>query len=227
MATYDSETRTVDAARRAPLLRRGLALEGLTVGWNMVEALVAIAAALAAGSVALMAFGVDSVVETASGAVMIWRLFAERRNADHEVVERVEQRARKLVALSLGLLAAYVTYDAATSLVAAEAPSTSTAGIVLLTASILVMWWLARAKRRVARDLHSHAMEADAFQTTACFWLSVFGLAGLGLNAALGWWWADPAAALVMVLFIVREARDSWKGEECCESPVAAPDSGS
>jgi divalent metal cation (Fe/Co/Zn/Cd) transporter len=208
---------TVDLApgRRAALLRRALRLEYLTVGWNIVEGLVAIAAALASGSVALLGFGVDSFVESASGAVLIWRLQAERRATSHERVEHVERRAQQLVAGSLALLAVYVAWDATTSLLAGERPEPSGVGIALALASLVVMWWLARAKHRVGIALGSRAMTADAFQTNACFWLSVTLLVGIGLNAVFGWWWADPVAALVMVVFIAREARSAWRGEEC------------
>jgi divalent metal cation (Fe/Co/Zn/Cd) transporter len=204
-----------DPEARRKLLDYGLRLEYLTVGWNVVEAVVAISAAFAAASVALLGFGIDSVVESASGAVLIWRLTAERRSDDNgETAERVEAIARRLVAGSLFALAAWIAFDATTSILEGERPNTSPVGIVLAAMSLVVMWWLARRKRAVARALDSRAMEADAFQTDACFWLSLFLLVGLGLNAAFGWWWADPAAALAMVPFIVREALEAWRGED-------------
>lgn len=209
------------AADRSLLVRRGLRLELLTVAWNVFEAAVAITAAVAAGSVALLGFGVDSLIETASGGILIWRLKAEARMVDDEAVEALDRRAHKLVALSLLLLAVYIAVDAARSLWLRERPEPSLAGIALTAASLAVMMWLARAKRRAARALESRALEADAFQTTACWWLSVTTLAGVGLNAAFGWWWADPAAALGMTLFLVREAREAWSGEECYESSGA------
>ena len=209
---------SVDLApgHRAALLQRALRLEYLTVAWNIVEGLVAITAGLAAGSVALLGFGIDSFVESASGSVLIWRLQAERRTTSHERIEHVERRAQQLVAGSLGLLAAWVAWDATTSLLAGEQAEPSVVGIVLAVASMLAMWWLARAKRRVGIELGSRAMTADAFQTNACFWLSVTLLVGMGANALLGWWWADPVAALVMVAFIAREARSAWQGEDDC-----------
>ncbi len=206
--------RAVTADRRGVLLRRALRLEYLTVGWNLVEGVVAIAAALAAGSVALMGFGIDSFVESASGSVLIWRLLAERRANDHERVEQVERRAQKLVAASLALLAAYIAFDAVTSLAAGERPEASAVGIALAIASLAVMWWLARQKRRVGIALGSRAMTADALQTDACFWLSVFLLVGIGANALFGAWWADPVAALAMTVFIAREAIEAWRGED-------------
>jgi divalent metal cation (Fe/Co/Zn/Cd) transporter len=202
------------AEPRDALLRHALRLEYLTVGWNVVEGVVALAAAAAAGSVALLGFGIDSFVESASGIILVWRLHAEQRAADELRIEQVERRARRLVALSLALLAAYVAVEATTSLAAGERPEASPVGLALAVTSLVVMWWLARAKRRVAVRLGSRAMGADAFQTEACFWLSVFLLVGIGANAALGLWWADAVAALGMTVFIGREALETWRGEE-------------
>jgi cation diffusion facilitator family transporter len=201
---------------RETSISRALRLEYITVGWNVVEGIVAVAAALLAGSVALLAFGVDSVVESASGSVLIWRLLAERRAADHERVETVERLAQRLVAGSLVALAVFIVVDAVSTLWRQERPQTSVVGIAVTALSIGVMWWLARAKREVAQRLNSRAMLSDAFQTTACWWLSLMALAGLGLNLAFGWWWADPVAALGITLFLVHEARESWNGDDCC-----------
>ena len=206
-----------DRIARHRLLDSALRLEYLTVGWNVVEGGIAVAAALAAGSVALLGFGIDSFVESASGLVLMWRLHGERRGRDPRAVERLDRRAHQLVGISLFALAAYITFDAATALAAHRIPERSTVGIVLTTISMGVMLWLGRAKRRAAAALDSRAMAADAFQTTACWWLSVAALFGLGLNALLGWWWADPVAALVMAGLIVREGREAWRGEECCD----------
>ena len=208
-------TAIIATAKRAQLLRQGLRLEYLTVGWNIIEGIVAVAAALAAGSVALLGFGIDSFVETASGLIIIWRLQAERRAVDHERIETVERRARRLVAGSLVALAGYITFDAVTTLLADERPGASPVGVALAALSLGVMWWLARAKRRTAIALGSRAMQADAFQTTACWWLSLAVLAGVGLNTTLGLWWADPIAALVIPIFLIREAREAWEGEVC------------
>ncbi len=202
------------AADRPGLLRRALRLEYLTVGWNIIEGLIAVTAGLASGSVALLGFGIDSFVESASGSVMIWRLLVERNAGedDEERIEHVERRAQKLVAGSLILLAAYIAWDSITSLIAGERPEPSMVGIVLAIASLSVMWWLARQKRRVGTALGSRAMTADAFQTDACFWLSLFLLVGIGANALFGWWWADPLAALGMTFFIGKEAAEAWRG---------------
>jgi divalent metal cation (Fe/Co/Zn/Cd) transporter len=200
---------------RKELLARGLRLEYLTVGWNVVEGLVSVAAALAAGSVALLGFGIDSFVETTSGLILIWRLRAERHARDQAAVERLDARAHKLVALSLFLLAVYIAIDAAKALITQERPEPTLVGVAITSLSLTVMWWLARAKRRTARGLGSRALEADSFQTTACFWLSLITLAGIALNAAFGWWWADPVAALAMTYFLASEGREAWRGEDC------------
>lgn len=197
-------------------LDHALKLEYLTVGWNVVEAVVAIGAGAAANSVALVGFGVDSVVESASGSILIWRLRSERAGQDSKEIEGLDRRARQFVALSLFALAAFVAGDAAHSLWIGERPEASPVGIAVTALSMIVMAWLARAKRRAAAALQSRAMEADAFQTSACWWLSVITLCGIGLNAALGWWWADPVAAMAMTVFLVKEGCEAWKGEECC-----------
>jgi divalent metal cation (Fe/Co/Zn/Cd) transporter len=208
----------VSAPSRREHLARALGLEYLTVGWNIAEGVIAVSAAVLAGSVALLGFGIDSFVESASGAVMIWRLLVERRAGSNDArLDAIEHRARRLVALSLFLLAAFVAFDAVDTLWASKRPAFSLVGVILTSVSLVVMLWLARAKRRVARALGSRAMEADAFQTTACWWLSLAALAGITLNGALGWWWADPAAALVIAALIVKEGREAWEGEhDCC-----------
>lgn len=204
------------SARSAQHLRRALGLEYLTVGWNVIEGVIAVACALAAGSVALLGFGIDSFVECASGGVMIWRLRAESRGVEGEALERTEHMARRGVAATLTLLAAYVAFDAATVLWKREHPRVSGAGIAVTAVSLGVMWWLAREKRRVADAIDSQALKADAFQTTACWWLSLATLAGIALNGALGWWWADPVAGLVVAALVATEARSAWRGEDCC-----------
>lgn len=206
---------TVIVEARALQLRQALRLEYLTVGWNVVEGIVAVTASLAAGSIALLAFGIDSFVETSSGAILIWRLRAEAGAQDEEAVERLDRRARRLVGVSLFALAAWVVFDAGKALWTREQPRTSLVGMVLLSVSLGVMWWLARAKGKAARRLGSAALESDAFQTSACWWLSLIALAGIALNASLGWWWADPVAALGMTAFLVREGNEAWRGE-CC-----------
>jgi len=200
---------------RPRLLARALHLEYLTVGWNVIEGVIAVTAALAAGSVALLGFGIDSFVETISGLVLIWRLRREATGTlDEEAIEAIERRAERLVGASFFLLAAYITFDAITTLLAQEKPEASPVGIAITALSIGVMLWLARAKRRVATALGSRALAADAEQTQACWYLSVVVLAGIGLNATLGWWWADPVAALGVVVLLVREGLEAWRGDE-------------
>lgn len=190
-------------------------LEWLTVGWNVAEAAIAIAAALGSGSVALLGFGLDSVIESASGGVLLWRLRAEHGGLPHAQVERLDHGARRAVAVTLFALAAWVAYDACRALLVRERPETSAVGAALTAVSLFVMLWLARAKRRAAAALQSRALQADAFQTTACWWLSLITLGGLAANGLLGWWWADPLAALAMTPLIVHEGREAWRGEEC------------
>jgi divalent metal cation (Fe/Co/Zn/Cd) transporter len=211
---------TVSITSRGDFVRRGLRLEYLTLAWNSLEALIAVAAGLVAGSIALVGFGIDSVIECSSGAVLVWRL---RTDADAHRRERVEQVALRLVGISFLLLAAYVGYEALSTLLKRDAPEHSLPGIVLAVASLIVMPLLARAKRRVARGLNSGAMHADSRQTDLCAYLSAILLGGLILNYAVGWWWADPVAGLVMVPIIAKEGVDALRGESCgcaTESPI-------
>lgn len=214
---HDVGTTGATPADPARETRRAAAerLEWLTVGWNVAEAVIALGAAVAAGSVALFGFGLDSVVESASGAVMLWRLRAERGRTDLAEIERLDHRARRAVGATLFALAAWVAFDAIRALVAHDRPESSATGVVLTSVSLVVMLWLARAKRRAAAALASRAMQADAFQTTACWWLSLVTLGGLALNGTFGWWWADPVAALAMTPLIAHEAREAWRGDAC------------
>lgn len=202
--------------RRLRAVRRGTLLEYFTIAWNSLEAVVAIVAGLFAGSIALVGFGLDSVVEVSSGAALLWRL---RRDSDAARRESVERLTLRFVGVSFLALAAYVAYEAVESLVRGEAPDRSLPGIILAVASLFAMPLLARAKRRVAAELTSGAMAADAKQTEFCLYLSAILLAGLVLNAAAGWWWADPAAGLIMVPIISREGFEALRGKTCgCSS---------
>ncbi len=194
---------------RSGHLRRGRALEYLTLGWNLVEAVVAITAGALAGSSALLGFGIDSVIESSSGAVLLWRL-----RVGPEGEER-EQMALRLVGVSFLALAVYVGWESGATLWRREPPDESLVGIVLAAVSLVVMPVLARAKRRVAGDLGSRALEADSRQTDLCAVLSAILLAGLVLNAWLGWWWADPLAGLAMVPVIALEGTRALRGERC------------
>jgi divalent metal cation (Fe/Co/Zn/Cd) transporter len=198
---------------RAALVRRGLRLNYVGIGYNVLEAVVAVAAGFAAGSVALVGFGFDSVIEvTASGAAQ-WRL---RSDLDPHRRERVERLTARIIGWSFLALACYVTLDSASALLDRDAPAPSVVGLVLLALSAAVMPVLARAKRRVARALASGALEADAMQTSLCAYLSIIALAGVGLNAIAGWWWADPVAALAMVPIIVKEGLEGVRRETLC-----------
>jgi cation diffusion facilitator family transporter len=207
---------------RPNIIRRGLRLEYFTLAWNSLEALVAIVSGLFAGSIALVGFGFDSVIECASGAALIWRL---RSDHDHANRERHERLAVRLVGASFLLLAIYIAYEAVHTLIRHEAPEKSLPGILLAIASLIVMPLLARAKRRVASALNSGAMQADSRQTDLCAYLSAILLGGLIVNALFGWWWADPVAGLIMIPIIVREGIEGLRGETCCDSPFAADSS--
>ncbi|HKP15469.1 MAG TPA: cation transporter [Gemmatimonadaceae bacterium] len=200
------------SASRSALVQRGLALNWLTIGYNVVEAVVAIGAGVVAGSVALLGFGLDSVIEvTASGAAQ-WRL---RADLDAMRRERAERTTLRIIGWSFLALAAYVVIDSAKTLLEHEPPERSVVGLALLALSAVVMPVLARAKRRVARQMSSRALESEATQTSLCAYLSVIALAGVAFNAWFGWWWADPVAALAMVPIIAREGVDGVRAKAC------------
>ncbi len=199
---------------RELLLRRGRILEVFTVLWTMAEAVVGLLFGFVAGSVALVAFGMDSLIEMGSGLVLLWRLQTAR---DAASAERAEATALRLVGVSLLAVAAYVFYESAKALVGHEAPAASPAGIILAILALFAMPLLARGKRRVAKAINSRALRADAFQASVCTYLSALLLGGLLLNAFLGWWWADPIAALAMTPFIAKEGLETFRGERCEE----------
>lgn len=190
---------------------RGRWLEYLTIGWNLLEGIISIGTGLWAGSIALVGFGFDSLIEVSSGAVLVWRL----RLDEPERRKRAERIALKIIGISFLLLAAYVCFHAAKSLIKHEPPESSYTGIAIAALSLMVMPLLARAKRRVAAELNSRAMKADSRQTDLCAYLSAILLVGLVLNALFGWWWADPVAALVMLPMIMKEGIEALRGETC------------
>jgi len=203
--------------RRGKLLRRGLRLEGATLGWNVLEGVIAVAAGAASASVALIGFGIDSFVETASAAIVGWRLWAELRGRSPEATERIERTTSRIAGGLLLVLAAYIVVDAGRRLLGfGREAEESLVGIVLTSVSLVVMPFLGWAKLRTAKALGSRALRADAYETITCAWLSLTTLAGLVLNAWMSWWWADPVAALVLVPLIVREGLEGWKGECDC-----------
>jgi divalent metal cation (Fe/Co/Zn/Cd) transporter len=199
---------------RAALVRRGLWLNWLTIGYNTVEAVIAVAAGVVSGSVALVSFGVDSGIEVTSSLAAHWRL---RADIDPHRRDRVERVTHRIIGASFLALAVYVTVESTTTLWHREAPEASPVGLVILVLSVLIMPLIAKASGRVARALGSRALEADAAQTSLCAYLSAIALAGVGLNALLGWWWADPVAALVMVPIISKEGLGGIRGEADCD----------
>ncbi|NOT43460.1 MAG: cation transporter [Acidobacteria bacterium] len=198
---------------RQGVVRRGQWLTWATIAYNSLEAVLAIASGLIAGSVALVGFGFDSIIEVGSSVAGLWRLHAD---ASHEHRERAERRALRVIGVCFLLLAAYVLVDASRALLLGEQPDESILGIVIAAGSLLVMPLLARAKRGVAARLSSRALTAEAKQTELCMYLSAILLGGLILNAALGWWWADPVAALVMVPLIGYEGVEAVRGRTVC-----------
>lgn len=192
----------------ALLVRKARWLAYLTIAWNVTEAVVAITAGAAAGSLALVGFGIDSTIETLSAVVVLWRL--------SDVSEEREERALKLIAISFFLLAAYITVQSVRDLVTASQPDTSVVGIAITGLSLIVMPLLARAKQRVGRQMDSRVVIADAVETWLCTYLSAIVLTGLVLNTTLGWWWADPVAALGVAYLALREGREAWDGDDDC-----------
>jgi divalent metal cation (Fe/Co/Zn/Cd) transporter len=191
-------------------------LTALTIGWNSLEAVVAVVSGLQAGSIALVGFGLDSVIEVSSAVVIAWRL--SRQGDDHASNERAERRAVRLIAVSFLAIAAYVTYDAIAKLLGIGAhPEHSTAGLVLVGLSLVVMPALAVAKRRVAAGLGSVALKADAAETQLCTYLSAVVLIGLAGNSLFGWWWMDPLAGLVVAAIALKEGREAWMSGDLCE----------
>jgi divalent metal cation (Fe/Co/Zn/Cd) transporter len=197
---------------RSTLRRRALGLEYATLTWNVAEAFVALTAGTAAGSIALIGFGLDAVVECFAALVVVWQF----RGADEER----ERTALRLIALSFFALAAWVGLQAVRDLLAHKEPAESVPGIVLAAASLVAMPLLARAKRRIGHAAHSHTLVADAAQTSLCAYLSAVLLGGLVLNASVGWWWADPVAALGIALLALHEGREAWRGDACCATDL-------
>jgi divalent metal cation (Fe/Co/Zn/Cd) transporter len=193
---------------------RGKRLEYFTIAWNSLEGLVALIAGAIAGSISLVGFGIDSFIEVTSGTALLWRMTVD---ADVESRERNEKLSLRIVGICFIALAAYVLYESISDLFRRHAPEHSLPGIILACVSLVVMPLLSRAKKKVGNELGSRAMKADAKQTDFCVYLSAILLTGLLLNAALGWWWADPTAALIMVPLIANEGIAALKGDACCD----------
>ena len=204
---------------RTTVVRHGRRLEYFTIAWNAAEGLVAVVAGAIAGSISLLGFGIDSFIEVTSGSVLLWRMSVDAQVQRRELNER---RALRIVGVCFLLLAAYIAYESVLDLWSRRAPEHSIPGIILACISLVVMPLLSRAKRKVGRALGSAAMHADAKQAEFCTYLSAILLAGLLLNALSGWWWADPAAGLIMVPIIAKEGIEGLQGKACdaCSSCV-------
>ena len=198
--------------RRRSLVHRARLLARLGLAWHGIEAALAIGAGIAASSIALVGFGADSLVESIAGVVLLWRLGESRIES-----ERAERRAQRLIGLSFWLIAAYVGLEAMRSLLGSDQPSVSYVGIGLAAVALVTMPPLAAAKARVAQQLGSAATRSEGRQNLLCAYLSGALLIGLGANAALGWWWADPLTALLIAGVAVNEGRDAWRGEGCAD----------
>jgi divalent metal cation (Fe/Co/Zn/Cd) transporter len=202
------------ALDRQAVARRGKQLEYFTIAWNTLEGLVAVVAGALAGSISLVGFGIDSFIEVTSGGVLLWRMSVD---ADVQKRERREKLSLRIVGVCFLALAAYVGYESISDLAGRKPPEHSIPGIILACVSLVVMPLLSRAKKKVGNELGSAAMHADAKQTDFCVYLSAILLLGLVLNAALGWWWADPVSALIMVPLIAKEGVEAMNGETCCD----------
>ncbi|HEY7196252.1 MAG TPA: cation transporter [Gaiellaceae bacterium] len=214
MAVRALELRPAGASReRSRLVRRARLLAWAGIGWHVVEFAIALGAGLAASSIALVGFGIDSLIESAAGFVVVWR-FGRRRAH----LESAEHRAQRLIAASFFVLAAYVGVEAVRTLLGGDHPEASWVGIGLAAVTAPTMPLLARAKRRVGERLGSSATVQEGVQNLLCAYLSVALLLGLGANAMLGWWWADPVAALVVGAVALREGLEGWRGDACCDA---------
>jgi divalent metal cation (Fe/Co/Zn/Cd) transporter len=215
----DTHQHDTAVATRPAAVRRAVFLNRVTLGYNAVEALIALTAGVFAGSVSLVGFGLDSVVEVSASLVLMWRLAAERRDG---CTQETDARATKAIALSFAALAGYVGVEALRQLLSGDAPDTSLVGIGLTAISLVVMPFVARAKRLVAPALGSRAQVAEANQTALCALMSGVVLVGLAANAALGWWWADPIAGLAIAALAATEAVRTWRADSledtCCAS---------
>jgi divalent metal cation (Fe/Co/Zn/Cd) transporter len=198
-----------------PAARRAVRYAWFTIGYNLAEGVIAVAAGLAASAVSLIGFGIDSGIEVAAAAVVLTRLTAEIRGGDPDPAK--ERRALRFIAVTFFALAVYVTVVGARDLITGEKPDTSIVGIALTGASIVIMPLLARAKRRAGRQMNSRLVVADATETKLCAWLSVSTFAGLVGYALLGWTWLDPVAGFVIAAFAVKEGREAWEGELVCD----------
>lgn len=208
----------VEPVERGRLGRRAQLLAVASVAYNAIEAVIALAAGMVAGSVALVGFGLDSLIEVSSGLIIVWQ-FRSRTPVSRE------RLALRLISLSFFAVAAYVMVESTLTLVTSAEPKSAPVGIGLAATSLLVMPFLSRAQRRTGQALHSTSVVADSRQTMLCTYMSAVLLAGLVLNATAGWWWADPVAGLAIAAIAVKEGRSAWLGQGCCSAtkPAALP----
>jgi divalent metal cation (Fe/Co/Zn/Cd) transporter len=205
------------SARRATLIRDAFRLEWLSIAWMVIEAAVAIGAGIAAHSLLLLAFGIDSVIELASACVLVWRLSVELRHGQ-AFSEATERRASRIAGALLFALALYVVVGAGIGLWGHRGAEFSRPGIILAVAAIPIMYFLARRKLAVAEQLGSRALRADAIESVACGWLSFVVVVGLATQLVIGAWWVDSLASLAIVYFLIKEGREAWEGCECSEN---------
>lgn len=198
---------------RGELIKKALKIEWFLISYNVLEGFVSILAGIFAGSIALVGFGLDSIIEVSSAAILVWRL--SHKGSLEEESEK-EKKALFFVGITFFLLAAYVGYESVLKLWHGDKPHESLPGVIIAVLSILIMPSLGFAKRKIARQIGSKALEADAKETIICAYLSGVLLAGLVLNWLFGWWWADPVAGLAMIYFLVKEGREAISGDDCC-----------
>jgi divalent metal cation (Fe/Co/Zn/Cd) transporter len=200
----------MDTTRTADV-RLGIRIEIITIVWMVIEMAVSIGAGFAAGSILLIAFGIDSLIELASGGILLWRLQIEGSDGDMERVERAEQRATWIVAITLGLLCVYVLISSVYGLLVHSIPENSPTGIGVSAAALLIMPYLAITKRRISKRINSEALAGDATNSITCAYMAGTVLAGLLLNAIIGWWWAEYAAALLFLIWLIRETLEAFE----------------
>ncbi|MEW1599500.1 cation transporter [Streptomyces sp. NPDC093808] len=213
MSTENTTTALPDVT--GPAARRAVRYAQFTIGYNVIEGIIAISAGAVAGAVSLIGFGVDSGIEVAAAVVVLVRLLAEIKGGEPD--EAKERRALKFIAITFFALAAYVTVEGIRDLVSGEKPDASLTGIVLTGLSIIIMPWLARAKRKAGQEMNSRLVIADAAETKLCAWLSVSTFAGLLAFAQFGWTWLDPVAGFVIAAFAIMEGKEAWEGELVCD----------
>jgi divalent metal cation (Fe/Co/Zn/Cd) transporter len=205
------------AEARVDLVKQAFWLEWITIAWMVIEATIAVGSGIAAHSITLLAFGLDSVIELISASVLVWRLTVELTHGQ-AFSERAEQRASKIGGALLFALAGYVVISAGWSLWMQRAEEFSLSGLLVALAAIPIMYFLAKRKIAIAEKIGSRALRADAVESITCGWLSLLVVIGLTAQYLTGAWWIDAATSLGIVWFLVKEGREAWAGDECCDS---------